>query len=156
MDLSLQRRLAAEILNVGEDRVWIDPTKTEEVSKALSKQDIKELINKGIIRKKQVEGQSRTWARYIHEQKKKGRRRGQGSRKGGKKARSDKKEEWMKKIRSLRKLLKKLRDEKIIDKHIYRDLYRKAKGGEFKNKRSILLYLKEKGILKEGFQIKSK
>ncbi len=55
MDLSLQRRLAAEILNVGEDRVWIDPTKVEEVAKALSKQDIRELINKGIIRKKDVE-----------------------------------------------------------------------------------------------------
>ena len=149
MDLSLQRKLAAEILNVGEDRVWIDPTKLEEVSKALSRQDIKELINKGIIRKKQPKGQSRTWARYIHEQKKKGRRRGKGSRKGKRSARVDEKEEWMKRIRALRRLLRKLRDEKVIDRHLYRELYRKAKGGEFKNKRHLLLYLKEKGIIKE-------
>ncbi|BFI73318.1 50S ribosomal protein L19e [Nanoarchaeota archaeon] len=156
MDLSLQRRLAAEILNVGEDRVWIDPNKLEEVSKALSKQDIKDLINKGIIRKKQVKGQSRTWANYIHEKRKKGRRRGSGSRKGSKKTRTDPKEEWMKRIRALRRLLRKLRDEKIIDKHLYRELYIKAKAGEFKNKRHILLFLREKGILKENQQALNK
>jgi len=71
MDLSLQKRLASEILSVGKDRIWIDPNKIQDVSKALSRSDILDLIDKGIIRVKQVKGQSRTWANYIKEQKKK-------------------------------------------------------------------------------------
>ena len=50
MDLSLQKRLASEILDVGKDRIWIDPNKIQDVSKALSRSDILDLIDKGIIR----------------------------------------------------------------------------------------------------------
>ncbi|MGB9674745.1 MAG: 50S ribosomal protein L19e [Nanopusillaceae archaeon] len=149
MDLSLQKRLAADILGVGEDRVWIDPNKIEEVSKALSRQDIKDLIDKGIIRKKEVKGQSRTWANYIRRQKQKGRRRGHGSRKGTKKARNDKKRLWMIRIRAIRRLLRQLVNEKKIDRHTYRELYIRAKAGQLRNKRHVLLYLKERGIIKE-------
>jgi large subunit ribosomal protein L19e len=110
MDLSLQKRLASEILGVGKDRIWIDPNKIQEASKALSRSDILDLIDKGIIRIKQVKGQSRTWANYIKEQKKKGRRRGPGSKKGSKNARSGKKEHWIKRIRAIRKLLRELKE----------------------------------------------
>jgi large subunit ribosomal protein L19e len=156
MDLSLQKRLASEILGVGKDRIWIDPNKIQEASKALSRSDILDLIDKGIIRVKQVKGQSRTWANYIKEQKKKGRRRGPGSRKGGKKARSNKKENWMKRIRAIRKLLRELKEKKIIDKKLYRELYKRAKSNEFKSKRAILIYLKDLGILKSENEILNK
>ena len=156
MDLSLQKRLASEILSVGKDRIWIDPNKIQDVSKALSRSDILDLINKGIIRVKQVKGQSRTWANYIKEQKKKGRRRGAGSRKGGRKARLDKKENWIKRIRAIRNLLRELKEKNIIDKKLYRDLYKRAKGNEFKSKRAVLIYLKDLGILKDEKEVLNK
>jgi len=153
MDLSLQRKLASEILGVGKDRIWIDPNKIQDVSKALSRSDILDLIDKGIIRIKQVKGQSRTWANYIKEQKKKGRRRGAGSRKGGRKARLGKKESWIKRIRAIRNLLRELKEKNIIDKKLYRDLYKRAKSNEFRSKRAILIYLKDLGILKSEKEV---
>jgi large subunit ribosomal protein L19e len=156
MDLSLQKKLASEILGVGKDRIWIDPNKIQDVSKALSRSDVLDLIDKGIIRVKQVRGQSRTWANYIKEQKKKGRRRGAGSRKGGRKARLDKKESWIKRIRAIRNLLRELKEKNIIDKKLYRDLYKRAKSNEFKSKRAILIYLKDLGILKNEKEVLNK
>jgi len=156
MDLSLQKKLASKILGVGKDRIWIDPNKIQDASKALSRSDILDLIDKGIIKTKSIRGQSRTWANYIKEQKKKGRRRGAGSRKGGRKARLDKKENWIKRIRAIRKLLRELKEKNIIDKKLYRDLYKRAKSNEFKSKRAILIYLKDLGILKNEKEVLNK
>ena len=36
MNLTTQRRLAADILKVGLNRVWIDPEQIEEVSRAIT------------------------------------------------------------------------------------------------------------------------
>ena len=138
MKLKLQRKIAARILKCGEDRVWIDPTKIKEVEQVITASDVKHLIKQGYIKKLPVRGTSRARARKRKLQRKKGRRRGPGSRKGPKKS---KKEIWMERVRALRRYLRRLKEEGRISTRTYRDLYRKVKGGTFKSKAHLKLYL---------------
>ncbi|RLF31170.1 MAG: 50S ribosomal protein L19e, partial [Thermoplasmata archaeon] len=104
------------------------------------------------IRSRQIKGISSGRKKFNKKQKEKGRRRGHGSRKGAKHARLSKKERWIKTIRPIRMYLKTLRDEKKIDRTIYRRYYMKAKGGEFKSKQHLRSHLIADGILKEETQ----
>ena len=82
MDLKNQKRMAAEILKCGHTRVWLDPNRIEDVADAITRADIRTAIESGTIRALPKKGISRGRARYMAAQKAKGRRRGQGSRKG--------------------------------------------------------------------------
>jgi len=143
-NISFQRRLAAEIFGVGVNRVWIDPSKESEVKKAMTKDDIRIFIQEGVIKVRPFEGVSRARAR---EREKKDKKRGPGSKKGKRTALYPKKKAWMDKIRAIRFYLRLLRDEEVIDKKLYRDLYRKASGGMFNSKKSVLMYLEMNRIL---------
>ena len=148
MKLSTQRRIASELLKCGEGRVWFDPEHLDEIARAITREDIRRLIKKGIIKKKPVRGTSRARARILAEKKKKGRRRGQGSRKGKKTARMPKKLAWILKIRALRRVLRELREKGEVSRRLYRRLYALAKGGAFRSKAHLLSFvqqLKERG-----------
>lgn len=150
MDYRLQRRLAAEILGVGEKRVWISPSPEhqEEISQALTRRDVASLISKGIIRVVQEKGNSHYRWLTRRRQRVKGRRRGHGKRKGSAKARSSPKEEWMHRIRRIRRHLRWLRDHGKIDRRTYRTMYRLAKGGYFASLSDLNRVLRERGLLK--------
>ena len=146
-DLRNQRRMASTILKCGANRVWMDNDRIDEIAKAVTKEDIRVLIKGKAIKPKQFQGISRGRKKYIAQQKKKGRRRSHGSRKGAKYARLPRKERWIKTIRPLRRFLRTLRDSGKIEKSTYRLYYRKTKGGEFRNKRHLETHLISDGII---------
>ncbi len=148
MKLNLKKRLAAEVLKVGVNRVWIDPTRAADVSAAITRQDIRELISIGVIRVKPERGISRGRFRKLSIKRKKGRRRGAGSRKGAKHARLSKKASWTRTVRPLRFRLRELRKEGIIGPREYRRLYGMVKGGAFRSRAHLETYLKERGLLR--------
>ncbi|MGC9445244.1 MAG: 50S ribosomal protein L19e [Candidatus Methanospirareceae archaeon] len=133
VNLTKQRRIAAKVLHVGLGRVWIDPNAAGVVAKAITRDDIRGLIEDGVIQKIQKQGISRGRIRVRALQKSMGRRKGHGSRKGARGARTKKKERWMSKIRALRRRLNELRADESIDRTAYRKLYNKANGGDFRN-----------------------
>jgi large subunit ribosomal protein L19e len=145
VSLRSQRQLAAKILKAGENRVWIDPNRTDDVEIAISREEIRKLIHEGAIKRFPVTGVSRARARVIHEKKKKGLRRGPGRRKGTATARVSKKEVWMAKIRALRRRLRELKTRRIITQENYRQLYKMAGSGVFKSVADLERHIKAQG-----------
>jgi len=140
-----QRRLAAKILKTGENRIWVDPNRIDDVDIAISREEIRKLIHEGVIKRSPVKGVSRARARMIHEKKKKGLRRGPGRRQGSPTARVGRKEIWMAKIRALRHRLQELKTRRIITQENYRQLYSMAGSGVFKSVADLERHIKAQG-----------
>ncbi len=147
MDLANQRRLAAEVIGIGVHRVWLDPEASKDIASALTREDIRKLISEGKIGEREVKAVSKGRARKLHETIAYGHRKGHGSRSGAKGARRPKKEQWVKKIRALRKQLRELKESSAIDVSTYRKLYRKAKGGEYRSRAHLKAHVEQlKGV----------
>ena len=149
MMLKAQKKIAASVLKCSPKHVVFDTEKLPEIKEAITKQDIKTLVTDGLIKRVRKNEQSKARTRVRAIQRSKGRQRGQGSRKGKATARLSKKERWIGKIRLQRDLLKKMRSTNSITKKIYRDLYMKSKGGFFRSKRHIELYISEHDLTKK-------
>ena len=141
-NLSSQRRLAAQILKVGQNRVWIDPERMDDVEGAITREEVKKLIHEKIIVSLPQQGVSRSRAKVVRQKKRVGRRKGAGSRTGSGHAKISKKELWMSKIRCLRKKLRELKASRVITEHTYRKLYGIAGSGKFESVAELERYLK--------------
>lgn len=140
-DLKNQKRLAADIMGCGKDRVWLDPEAQQEVAEAITREDVRGLVEDGVVREKRKKGVSRGRARERDEKREYGHQKGPGTRKGKKGARSDSKDEWKSGVRALRKELRRMKRDDEIGASEYRDLYAKAKGGEFDSVRYLRNYV---------------
>lgn len=150
MKLDVQKRLAGGILGCSAKRVWLDPDRRADIKEAITKIDIKGLIKDKAIAKKPVKSVSRARARTRQKQKKSGRRKGHGSRKGKQNARESEKSVWVNQVRAQREMLKKMKEKGLITKPVYRNLYNKSKGGFFRSKKHLKLYIEERHLAKES------
>jgi large subunit ribosomal protein L19e len=132
-DLAGQRRLAARILKVGQNRVWINPERMDDVEGAITREEVRKLIHEKIIVSLPQVGVSRSRAKVIRAKKVLGRRSGPGSLKGASHAKVTKKEAWMIRIRSLRRKLRDLKARKVIADTTYTQYYRMAGSGRFES-----------------------
>ncbi len=144
MTLATVRRLAADILNIGKRRVRFSTDGLKEAEGALTRSDVKGLIDKGLVKKINVQGRDSTARK---------KRRGKGRKKG---SLGDRKKLWMQKVRSQRKLLVILIESGTLAKEHKRSIYGKVKGGIFKSKRAMLLYLKDNELIAKDYEIPKK
>jgi len=142
MSLKSQRRLAAQVLKVGANRVWIDPERNDDVEVAITREEIRKLVHEGVIKALPKKGISRVRARVLHKKKKKGLRRGPGSRTGTARARISKKETWMRRIRALRRRLREWKAKRTVTESSYRRLYTLASSGVFSSIADMERYAK--------------
>ncbi|QQG39241.1 MAG: 50S ribosomal protein L19e [Candidatus Woesearchaeota archaeon] len=147
MNLRVQRRIAASVLGVGLKKVRFDPERLNDIKEAITKSDIRSLISNKVIIAKQDKGTSKFRVRKIKLQKRKGRRKGQGSRKGTFKARTDIKSVWISRLRIQRAFIRNLKEKNLITSKDYKTLMLKAKGGFFRSKRHIKIYLGEHNLI---------
>ena len=150
MKLDVQKRIAAAVMNCSPKRVCFDSTKLKEIKEAITRADIRGLIIDGFITKKRKNGISNFHSKAIKIQKKKGKRKGQGSRKGRATARTPRKETLMKAVRLQRRILSYMKEHNEINNQTYWELYRKIKGGFFRSKRHLQLYISERKLTLAG------
>ena len=141
MELNKAKEMAAGLMKIGVNKIYIDPTKSSKVAEAMTKDDVRGLIADRIVKKRQDNSQSRGRARKLKISKQKGRKRGKGKRKGTKKTRAEKKKTWIVRVRAQRRTLKELRESnpEAVKAKGYSKVYRRIKGNYFKGKK----YLKE-------------
>ena len=138
MNLRSKRRLAADTLGVGKDRIIFDPEAQDLIQDAITRSTIRGLAGMGGIKIAPEKGVSRGRART-----KKRKSRGQGSFGGKKTSRLPRKEAWMIKVRALRWRLRVARERNELGKEQYRTLYRQVKGGQVRDVKHLLELMKE-------------
>ncbi len=146
MAIETARRIASDVLKVGENKIRFKASEVSKAAEALTRDDVRSLIATGAIYSLPKMGVSRARGRKKHVQKTLGRRRGLGSRKGTKYSKVSRKDEWMQKVRAQRKYLASVASK--LANADRRKVYLMIKGRAFKGKGAVAVYLKDNKMLK--------
>ena len=148
MAMNTVRRIASDVIGVGENKIRFKPEANAKIGEALTREDVRALIKDGSIYFIAPRGVSRIRGREKQEQSRKGRRGGIGSRKGTHAARRSPKEHWIAKVRSQRKYLRALIAGKKLNEGASRKIYLMIKGNAFKGVKFLDTYLKDNKFVK--------
>ncbi len=149
MNLKLQKSLASKTYKVGKNKVKIDFASREDIKNAITKADIRSLVEEGAIKILSKVGTSRHRARTRAEKRKKGRMRGHGRRKGKATARTPSKTSWINRVRLQRKILSEFKSSGRLTSLNHRMLYLRSKGGFFRSRKHLLQYLEQNKLLEK-------
>lgn len=142
--LTTIKRLAADILDVGRNRVRIRTELSEgeqkQLMEAITRGNVRDLIKDKIIYAKEKKGKLK---------KKRDRKRTTGRKRGKVNAIISGKEKWMSRVRALRRYLNLLISGGELGKEHRRSIYLKIKGNSFRNKGAMYAYLKDNKLLSE-------
>ena len=126
MNLKGKKRIAAETLKVGKERIIFNKNRLDEIKEAITKQDIRDLKSSGAISLKEIGGRRKI------EKRKTRRRSGKIKVKVG-----HRKQEYVKLTRKLREYLKELKKQDKIDHETYKESRKKVKDSSYKSKRNL-------------------
>ena len=142
VNLRAKKRLASRVTGVGVHRIKFDSDHLDDIADAITRQNIRSFITANTIQIKPFTGTSRGRAQEKKDQKNK-RGAKQGAKQGRKGARVGKKEIYVAKVRSLRRLLKIAKDRKDLTNPEFWSLYKKVGGNTVRNKAHLRLLMEE-------------
>ena len=142
VNLRAKKRLASRVTGVGVHRIKFDSDHLDDIADAITRENIRSLITANTIQIKPFTGTSRGRAQDKKDQKNK-RGAKQGAKQGRKGARVGKKEIYVAKVRSLRRLLKIAKDRKDLTNPEFWSLYKKVGGNTVRNKAHLRLLIEE-------------
>ena len=126
MNLLSKKKLAAKTLNIGIGRIYLDENRREEIKEAITRQDIKDLVESGAISIKEIKGQKKNVKRNN--------RRRAGKRKIKVNTR---KQDYVKITRKLRSYVNELKKQGLIDNEKYKEIRKNIRNKLFKSKRQL-------------------
>ncbi len=144
MKLNKLKETASKVMTAGKQKLKINLDKykenKEDVDKAITRQDVRDLVKKGVVYKETDTGHSRGRARKLLAQKKLKRKKGPGKKRGTPKARNNQNSHNLK-IRGLKKKLRELKAEDKLKDKKYSKLYLMIKGNYFRGKKHLEDYV---------------
>ena len=146
MSLQTVKRLASRIFGVGQSQVRI--MDAQKAIDSLTADDVRQLEKTGAIKILKLKSGGRGKAKLRHAKQLLGRRTGPGRRKGTSNAKLTLKKRWTRRIRSQRKLLASIQGSLVPG--AYQQMYRMIKGGFFRDKRQLLLFVEERKMRSEN------
>ncbi len=135
MNLRSQKRVAAAVLGCGVNRVYFAPDRLADIKEAITKEDMRQLVEDGAIKAAPKSGVSRARARKLILQRRKHT------------SRLSRKREWILRVRVQRRFLKSLKEKALVSGESYKMLRSRVKGGFFRSRRHIQLFVQERGLL---------
>jgi len=142
VNLKAKKRLASRVSGVGIHRIKFDSDHLDDIADAITRENIRSLFTANTIKIKSFTGTSRGRAQKKKTQKNK-RGTTQGSKHGRKGARVGKKEVYVAKVRSLRRLLKIAKDRNDLTNLEFWALYKKVGGNTVRNKAHLRALMEE-------------